>query len=178
MSTAGHVRKSNKLNLTRRHCRHWSSSVLSVTLLLFDMIQHKQKCSQQLGITFIVLLITQWVLPDHHLGILLRNFEPVHLNLMKYSDRSRSNPTFLSRLTHPSGLSILLPLEGQAVELGGASLPLAGLSHGPAATPSWLLLCPACWCYSVSPSPSPGPACWGGPAGGRGGGRAGKPDDK
>ena len=21
-------------------------------------------------------LITQWVLPDHHLGILLRNFEP------------------------------------------------------------------------------------------------------
>ena len=40
------------------------------------MIQHKQKCSQQLGITFIVLLITQWVLPDHHLGILLRNFEP------------------------------------------------------------------------------------------------------
>ena len=131
MSTAGHVRKSNKLNLTRRHCRHWSSSVLSVTLLLFDMIQHKQKCSQQLGITFIVLLITQWVLPDHHLGILLRNFEPVHLNLMKYSDRSRSNPTFLSRLTHPSGLSILLPLEGQAVELGGASLPPAGLSHGP-----------------------------------------------
>ena len=131
MSTAGHVRKSNKLNLTRRHFRHWSSSVLSVTLLLFDMIQHKQKCSQQLGITFIVLLITQWVLPDHHLGILLRNFEPVHLNLMKYSDRSRSNPTFLSRLTHPSGLSILLPLEGQAVELGGASLPPAGLSHGP-----------------------------------------------
>ena len=50
---------------------------------------------------------------------------------MKYSDRSRSNPTFLSRLTHPSGLSILLPLEGQAVELGGASLPPAGLSHGP-----------------------------------------------
>ena len=131
MSTAGHVRKSNKLNLTRRHFRHWSSSVLSVTLLLFDMIQHKQKCSQQLGITFIVLLVTQWVLLDHHLGILLRNFEPVHLNLMKYSDRSRSNPTFLSRLTHPSGLSILLPLEGQAVELGGASLPPAGLSHGP-----------------------------------------------
>ena len=131
MSTAGHVCKSNKLNLTRRHFRHWSSSVLSVTLLLFDMIQHKQKCSQQLGITFIVLLVTQWVLLDHHLGILLRNFEPVHLNLMKYSDRSRSNPTFLSRLTHPSGLSILLPLEGQAVELGGASLPPAGLSHGP-----------------------------------------------
>ena len=95
------------------------------------MIQHKQKCSQQLGITFIVLLVTQWVLLDHHLGILLRNFEPVHLNLMKYSDRSRSNPTFLSRLIHPSGLSILLPLEGQAVELGGASLPPAGLSHGP-----------------------------------------------